>query len=59
MESLVYILIVLSVIAMILIQIICIGWMATQVSKWWKRKKQPHACPHGHEDWDDCPVCRH
>jgi hypothetical protein len=17
------------------------------------------ACPHGHRDWDDCPVCRH
>lgn len=19
----------------------------------------PKACPHGHEDWDECPVCCH
>lgn len=28
-----------------------------------KRDKQEHKeenkCPHGHEDWDDCPVCGH
>jgi hypothetical protein len=18
-----------------------------------------HVCPHGHSDWDDCPVCGH
>lgn len=22
-------------------------------------KMEPSACPHGHLDWDDCPVCNH
>lgn len=31
--------------------------------KWWQfwRPKigSRHLCPHGHSDWDDCPVCCH
>lgn len=28
----------------------------------WLDSKKPSEeilCPHGHEDWDDCPVCGH
>jgi hypothetical protein len=25
-----------------------------------RSRKKPHKpCPHGHEDWDECPVCCH
>jgi len=31
--------------------------------EWWERQPAPMvrkaACPHGHADWDDCPVCCH
>ena len=22
-------------------------------------EEEPTPCPHGYEDWDDCPDCRH
>lgn len=28
--------------------------------RWFTRSKdEPNLCPHGHEDWNDCPVCGH
>lgn len=24
-----------------------------------KKPEAPKPCPHGHEDWNECPVCGH
>ncbi len=36
------------------------------IAIWWKERQErrrkertPNPCPHGHADWDDCPVCCH
>jgi hypothetical protein len=26
---------------------------------WKRRLNKPMSCPHGHVDWDECPVCCH
>ena len=31
-------------------------WFYTQREP---KKTQAIPCPHGHEDWNDCPVCGH
>jgi hypothetical protein len=35
------------------------GWERLMAIPQEQSSKQPAACPHGHLDWDQCPVCCH
>lgn len=46
------------------------GYIRIAISREWQRYKdnmeklkeyerKAHACPHGHEDWGECPDCGH
>lgn len=40
--------------------VILSSWEFWDFLGWWRRKEEPkRRCPHGHSDWDDCPVCCH
>jgi hypothetical protein len=35
------------------------GFMSGRVKLPKRKELAQHPCPHGHLDWDECPVCSH